>query len=91
MSLSDRLFLVTTTVNTPPPPLLDGTYAASIAQSEQSGFGPISYCSIAALISLRRRSQAEKVVLRLPSEKRKGSGKGRMIGSCSKVGKTGFA
>src|SRR6185312_8296182 len=65
-----------------------------MVQSEQSGFGPISYFSMAALISLRRRSQLADAESRPssngPLEKdTNGFGKGRTIGSCAKLGKSG--
>src|SRR5579859_5188609 len=90
--VSDFPFLVTTVTSVP---LVDGAtagvYVALIVQSEQSGLGPISYFSMLALISLRRRSQFANEVSRVPAANRNGSGKGRTIGSCSKLGKTGGA
>src|SRR5579864_5424919 len=88
--VSDFPFLVTIVTSVP---RVDGgtagVYVAVMVQSEQSGLGPISYFSMLALISLRRRSQFANEVSRVPSANRNGSGKGRMIGSSSKLGKTG--
>src|SRR5215813_2276513 len=90
VKVSDFPFLVTTTVSVPlTDPAAGGVYVAVMAQSEQSGFAPISYVSTAALISLRRRSQFANEVSRVPSANRNGSVNGRMIGSCAKVGKKG--
>jgi hypothetical protein len=67
VKVSDFPFLVTITLNEPlADPAAGGVYVAVMAQSEQSGFGPISYFSIAALISLRRRSHLANEVLRVP-------------------------
>src|SRR5215472_14329442 len=70
--VSDLSCLLTTTVSTPLSvvPAAAGIYEAVMVQSEQSGFGPISYFSIAALISLRRRSQLANEVSRVPSTNR---------------------
>src|SRR5262245_51193330 len=83
VKVSEFPFLLTTTVSTPLAfvPAAAGVYVAVMEQSEQSGFGPISYFSTAALISLRRRSQFANEVSRVPSANRNGSVNGRMIGS----------
>src|SRR5690349_17534581 len=85
--VTDFPFRVTTTVSEPLfDPAAAGIYAAVMVQSEQSGFGPISYFSIAALISLRRRSQLAEGS-RNPSSNgllakdTNGFGNGRTIGS----------
>ena len=88
VKVSDFPFLVTTTVSVPlAAAVAGGVYVAVMVQSEQSGFGPISYFSIAALISLRRRSQLANEVSRVPSANRNGSVKGRMIVAERKLGR----